>query len=36
MIRNEKIDVISILTESGNHFRHIKQVSSRVLGFNLV
>lgn len=27
MIRNEKIDVISILTESGNHFRHIKQVS---------
>ena len=27
MIRNEKIDVVTILTESGNHFRHIKQIS---------
>ncbi len=27
MIKNEKIDVVTILTESGNHFRHIKQIS---------
>ena len=27
MIKNEQIDVISILSESGNHFKNIKEIS---------
>tara|TARA_B100000674_G_C37920986_1_gene953282 strand:- start:202 stop:1221 length:1020 start_codon:yes stop_codon:yes gene_type:complete len=27
MLSNERIDLVSILTESGNHFKHIKKVS---------